>query len=65
MMNVMTTEAREKLSWINEPHNWSYTDQGGLIIEAQADSDFSKTRQASIFERPHHSCRCPWLVISK
>ncbi|MGF6354749.1 regulation of enolase protein 1 (concanavalin A-like superfamily) [Paenibacillus sp. 4624] len=40
MMNVMTTEAREKLSWINEPNSWSYTDQGGLIIEAQADSDF-------------------------
>lgn len=39
-MNVMASEARGQLTWINEPCNWSYTDQGGLIVDAQADSDF-------------------------
>lgn len=40
MTNVFATETRNQMSWINEPKTWSYTDQGVLIVEAQADTDF-------------------------
>ncbi|UPK46750.1 DUF1349 domain-containing protein [Paenibacillus pabuli] len=40
MTNVFATEARNQMNWINEPDTWSYTDQGVLIVEAQADTDF-------------------------
>lgn len=40
MTNVMTTEARKQWSWMNEPESWSYTDQGGVLVEAKADTDF-------------------------
>lgn len=65
MTNVMTTEARKQWSWINEPETWSYTDQGGVLVEAKADTDFSKIQRASTFVQPHHFCPCLCLAISK
>ncbi|WKL01676.1 hypothetical protein Q0F98_35130 [Paenibacillus amylolyticus] len=56
MTNVMTTEARKQWSWMNEPETWSYTDQGGVLVEAKADTDFSK------IQREAHSCNCSFLV---
>lgn len=40
MANVLTTETRNQFNWMNEPETWSYTDQGGVIVEAKADTDF-------------------------
>lgn len=41
-MNVWNSDnaGAIELSWSNEPANWSYTDQGGLQVEAPAKADY-------------------------
>ncbi|REE70545.1 hypothetical protein A8990_12930 [Paenibacillus taihuensis] len=39
-MNVWTTASAHACRWTNEPANWSYTEQGGLHVEAPANSDY-------------------------
>ncbi|WP_199616264.1 DUF1349 domain-containing protein [Paenibacillus alkalitolerans] len=40
MSNVLNNDMQSKLSWINEPEQWRFTDQGGIIIEAPIGADF-------------------------
>ncbi|XEC94283.1 DUF1349 domain-containing protein [Paenibacillus tarimensis] len=40
MSNVLSIEEQSKLSWMNEPAEWKFTDLGGVVIEAPADADF-------------------------
>nr|WP_154893317.1 DUF1349 domain-containing protein [Paenibacillus xylanexedens] len=40
MSNVFAAETRSQMNWMNEPESWSYTEEGVLIVEAQADTDF-------------------------
>ncbi|WP_440119366.1 DUF1349 domain-containing protein [Paenibacillus sp. QZ-Y1] len=59
MTNVLIADTRSEMKWINEPDTWSYTDEGGLIIEAKADTDF--------FQDPagkHIRATAPFLSMS-
>lgn len=40
MSNVFATEKRSQMNWMNEPASWSFTEEGVLVVEAQADTDF-------------------------
>ncbi|ANY68414.1 hypothetical protein BBD42_19515 [Paenibacillus sp. BIHB 4019] len=40
MINVLNHETRETLAWMNEPSQWHFTEQGGVMIEAPPEADF-------------------------
>ena len=65
MTNVMTTEARKQWSWMNEPETWSYTDQGGVLVEAKADTDFFQDPAGKHIRATAPFCPCLCLAISK
>ncbi|AEI43161.1 DUF1349 domain-containing protein [Paenibacillus mucilaginosus] len=38
--NLFLPETRQQLSWMNPPDKWTYTEEGGLIVEAPPGADF-------------------------
>lgn len=65
MSNVFAAETRSQMNWMNEPESWSYTEEGVLIVEAQADTDFFRTPRALTSVHPLHSWPYLYRVILK